>query len=67
MNQGKNLVIDLEYSQDHELIALVKVRYNLPSETARADVEGLMAGKQFQIPWQIRIGWMCLPIRTGDQ
>jgi hypothetical protein len=66
MSQSINLVFDLEHSQDHELIALMKVRHNLPSETARAD-EGLIAGKQFQIPWQIWIGWMHVPIRKGDQ
>lgn len=40
--------IDLSQIKNAEqLIALVKVRYSLPYETAKADVESWMAGKQF--------------------
>ena len=36
-----------EIKNEEQLITLVKVRYGLPYETARADVQGWMAGKQF--------------------
>jgi hypothetical protein len=36
-----------QVKNEEQLIALVKVRYSLPYETAKADVEGWMAGKQF--------------------
>jgi hypothetical protein len=36
-----------EIKNEEQLITLVKVRYNLPYETARADVQGWMSGKQF--------------------
>jgi hypothetical protein len=36
-----------QIKNEEQLIALVKVRYSLPYETAKADVEGWMAGKQF--------------------
>lgn len=36
-----------QVKNEEQLITLVKVRYSLPYETARADVEGWMAGKQF--------------------
>jgi len=32
---------------EEQLIALVKVRFSLPYERARADVHGWMSGKQF--------------------
>jgi hypothetical protein len=32
---------------EEQLITLVKVRYSLPYEKARTDVQGWMAGKQF--------------------
>jgi hypothetical protein len=41
---------NLDLSQiknEEQLITLVKVRYSLPYEAARADVQGWMAGKQF--------------------
>jgi hypothetical protein len=36
-----------QIKNEEQLIALVKVRYSLPYETARAEVQGWMAGKQF--------------------
>ena len=36
-----------EIKNEEQLITLVKVRYGLPYEQARADVQGWMAGKQF--------------------
>jgi hypothetical protein len=36
-----------EIKNEEQLITLVKVRYSLPYETAKADVQGWMAGKQF--------------------
>jgi hypothetical protein len=36
-----------QIKNEEQLIALVKVRYSLPYETARANVQGWMAGKQF--------------------
>ena len=36
-----------QVKNEEQLTALVKVRYSLPYETAKADVEGWMAGKQF--------------------
>ena len=36
-----------EIKNEEQLIALVKVRYSLPYEAARDDVQGWMAGKQF--------------------
>jgi hypothetical protein len=36
-----------QIKNEEQLISLVKVRYSLPYETARADVQGWMAGKQF--------------------
>ena len=36
-----------EIKNEEQLITLVKVRYNLPYETAKADVQRWMAGKQF--------------------
>ena len=45
-----NCLTPLDLSQiknEEQLIALVKVRYSLPYETARAEVQGWMAGKQF--------------------
>jgi hypothetical protein len=36
-----------QIKNEEQLIALVKVRYSLPYETAKTDVEGWMAGKQF--------------------
>ncbi len=36
-----------EIKNEEQLIALVKVRYSLPYETARDDVQDWMAGKQF--------------------
>lgn len=36
-----------QVKNEEQLIALVKVRYSLPYETAKADVEGWMEGKQF--------------------
>jgi hypothetical protein len=36
-----------EIKNEEQLITLVRVRYSLPYETARADVQGWMAGKQF--------------------
>ena len=36
-----------EIKNEEQLITLVKVRYGLPYEKARADVQGWMAGKQF--------------------
>jgi hypothetical protein len=36
-----------EIKNEEQLITLVKVRYNPPYETARTDVQGWMAGKQF--------------------
>jgi hypothetical protein len=36
-----------EIKNEEQLITLVKVRYNLPYETVRTDVQGWMAGKQF--------------------
>jgi hypothetical protein len=40
--------IDLaQVKNEEQLITLVKVRYSLPYGTAKADVQGWMAGKQF--------------------
>ena len=36
-----------EIQNEEQLITLVKVRYSLPYEKARTDVQGWMAGKQF--------------------
>ena len=36
-----------QVKNEEQLIALVKVRYGLPYETTKADVERWMAGKQF--------------------
>lgn len=36
-----------QIKNEEQLVALVKVRYSLPNETARADVQGWMAGKRF--------------------
>jgi hypothetical protein len=36
-----------QIKNEGQLIALVKARYGLPYETAKADVQGWMAGKQF--------------------
>jgi hypothetical protein len=36
-----------QIKNEEQLISLVKVRYSLPYETAKDDVEGWMAGKQF--------------------
>ena len=36
-----------EIKNEEQLIALVKVRYSLSDETAKIDVQGWMAGKQF--------------------
>jgi hypothetical protein len=36
-----------EIRNEEQLITLVKVRYSLPYETARTNVQGWMAGKQF--------------------
>jgi hypothetical protein len=36
-----------QIKNEEQLIALVKVRSSLPYETARAEVQGWMAGKQF--------------------
>ena len=36
-----------QIKNEEQLITLVKVRYSLPYETAKADVESWMAGKQF--------------------
>jgi hypothetical protein len=36
-----------QIKNEEQLISLVKVRYSLPYETARADVQRWMAGKQF--------------------
>ncbi|MGO4389469.1 hypothetical protein AB4Y85_18230 [Microvirga sp. 2YAF29] len=36
-----------QFKNEEQLIALVKVRYSLPYEIAKADVESWMAGKQF--------------------
>ena len=36
-----------EIKNEEQLITLVKVRYSLPYETAKADVQRWMAGKQF--------------------
>ena len=36
-----------EIKNEDQLSALVKVRYSLPYETAKADVQRWMAGKQF--------------------
>jgi hypothetical protein len=36
-----------QIKNEEQLISLVKVRSSLPYETARADVQGWMAGKQF--------------------
>jgi hypothetical protein len=36
-----------QIKNEEQLISLVKVRYSLPYETAKADVDGWMAGKQF--------------------
>ena len=41
---GTGLLLD---GLEEQLIALVKVRYSLAYETARVDVQGWMAGKQF--------------------
>jgi len=36
-----------QIKSEEQLAAMVKVRYGLPFETARADVESWMAGKRF--------------------
>jgi len=36
-----------QIKNEEQLISLVKVRYSLPYEAAKADVEGWMQGKQF--------------------
>lgn len=36
-----------QIKNEEQLIAMVKVRYGLPYETAKADVEGWTAGKKF--------------------
>jgi hypothetical protein len=36
-----------QIKNEEQLVAIVKVRYGLPYETAKADVERWMAGKQF--------------------
>jgi hypothetical protein len=36
-----------QIKNEEQLVAMVKVRYGLPYETAKADVESWMAGKQF--------------------
>jgi hypothetical protein len=36
-----------EIKNEEQLITLVKVRYSPPYETAKADVQGWMAGEQF--------------------
>jgi hypothetical protein len=36
-----------QIKNEEQLISLVKVRYSLPYETAKADVDGWMVGKQF--------------------
>lgn len=36
-----------EIKNEEQLITLVTVRYSLPYEKARSDVQGWMAGKQF--------------------
>jgi hypothetical protein len=36
-----------QIKNEEQLITLVKVRYSLPYETAKADVESWTAGKQF--------------------
>jgi len=36
-----------QIKNEEQLVAMVKVRYGLPYETAKADVENWMAGKQF--------------------
>lgn len=36
-----------QIKSEEQLITMVKVRYGLPYETAKADVESWMAGKQF--------------------
>ncbi|WP_256369839.1 hypothetical protein [Microvirga sp. KLBC 81] len=36
-----------QIKNEEQLIAMVKVRYGLPYETAKADIENWTAGKQF--------------------
>ncbi len=45
-----NCLTTLDLSQiknEEQLVAMVKVRYGLPYETAKADVQSWMAGRQF--------------------
>jgi hypothetical protein len=46
--KGPNSSLDLsQVKNEEQLITLVKVRYSLPYETAKTDVQHWMAGKQF--------------------
>jgi len=36
-----------QIKNEEQLVAMVKVRYGLPYETAKADVESWMTGRQF--------------------
>ncbi|MCB8821314.1 hypothetical protein [Microvirga rosea] len=41
-------ILDLsQIKNEEQLVAMVKIRYGLPYETAKADVARWMAGKQF--------------------